>query len=120
MVVKAKRGRRRYIAFTSSPPSALTPHAFNDIARTAKEMSGAAEVKPVQHHGGIGIVRTLQPDQRKVTKSLNDIGAIRTLGFEIETVLASGTLRSIRDALGIPRPPNEAARKGAPRASKKR
>ncbi|MDD1771163.1 MAG: hypothetical protein LUO79_08785 [Methanomassiliicoccales archaeon] len=120
MVVKAKRGRRRYIAFTTSPPSALTPFAFNEIARTAKGMSGADDVKPVQHHGGIGIVRTRQPDQRKVTRSLNEIGASRTLGFEIETVLASGTLHSIREALVIPRPPKEAARRTIPRAPKKR
>ncbi len=119
MVVKAKRGRRRYIAFTASPPSALTPHAFFEIARRAKEVSGAADVKPVQHHGGIGIVRTSQPDQRKVTEALNAIGFGGALGFGIETVLASGTLRTLREALGIPRPPKEQGRKGARRVAPK-
>jgi RNase P/RNase MRP subunit POP5 len=119
MVVKAKRGRRRYIAFTASPPSSLTPFAFSDVARMAKEMSGAADVKPVQHHGGVGIVRTSWLDQRKVTEALNAIGAKKALGFEIETVLASGTLRTLREALGVPRPPKDRNRRTAPRAPKK-
>ncbi|MGD1061250.1 MAG: hypothetical protein ABR879_07310 [Methanomassiliicoccales archaeon] len=118
MVVKAKRGRRRYIAYSASPPSSLTPSAFNEIARLSKEESGASEVKPVQHHGGVGIVRTSPVDQRKVTAALNSIGSDGRLGFEIETVLASGTLRALRTALGIPRPPRD--RRPAPKAPKKR
>ena len=107
------------MAFTMSPPSALTPQTFNEIVRTAKEISGAAEVKPVQHHGGIGIVRTAQPDQRKVTEALNSVGANGALGFEIETVLASGTLRTIRETLGVPHPPKERARRGVRKAPKR-
>jgi len=118
MVVKSKRGRRRYIAFTSSPPNALTSYAFNDIARRAKEASGANEVKPIQRHGGIGIVRTSPIDQRKVTEALNSLRSGGSLGYEIETVLASGTLRALRTALGIPRPPKDRDRRNAPRAPK--
>jgi RNase P/RNase MRP subunit POP5 len=119
MVVKAKRGRRRYIAFTASPPSALTPHAFNDISKRAKDASGAAEVKPIQHHGGIGIVRTADRDRSGVTEALNSIGSSGRLGFEIATVLTSGTLRALRAELGIPRPPRDRTRRTARRAPRK-
>ncbi|MDD1769887.1 MAG: Rpp14/Pop5 family protein [Methanomassiliicoccales archaeon] len=117
--MKAKRGRRRYIAFITSPPSALTSQAFNEIARKAKDASGANEVKPIQHHGGIGIVRTSPIDQRKVKEALNSLGSNGSLGFEIETVLASGTLRTLRTALGIPRLPKDRNRRPAPRAPKR-
>jgi RNase P/RNase MRP subunit POP5 len=119
MVVKAKRGRRRYIAFTSSPPSALTPYAFNEIARTAKDVSGAAEVKPIQHHGGIGIVRTSERDRNRVTAALNSLGSDARLGFEIETILTSGTLRALRTALDVPRPPRDRSQRTARRAPRK-
>ena len=120
MVVKAKRGRRRYIAFTASPPSGLTHFAFTEVARKAKEMSGASEVKPIQHHGGIGIVRTSNLDQRRVTEALNSFDPVSPLGFGVKTVRASGTLRKLRDGLGVPRPPRERDRKAVPNAPKKR
>jgi RNase P/RNase MRP subunit POP5 len=87
MVVKSKRGRRRYIAFSVSPE-----------LRKEALIRGLRQVDPdnppyiIQLAGGKAVVRC-SPDKREGT-----ILAVSQTDPSSVSLLTSGTLRTIRDA----------------------
>jgi RNase P/RNase MRP subunit POP5 len=93
MVVKSKRGRRRYIAIRALAELPMTDEDLLSSLNTSLTRSGV-KFKVIQFDGRRGIIRVHGPDQRKATDAIN--GQVeRTL----ETLRASGTLRSLREGV---------------------
>ncbi|MDD1772632.1 MAG: hypothetical protein LUQ09_06890 [Methanomassiliicoccales archaeon] len=92
MVVKEKRGRRRYIAFETSEPAsnemllAYLTAVFSPI--------GVKTPKVIQFDGEKGIVRCSPADKDKVLGALSSKTGI---GLSITTLSTSGTLRTLRE-----------------------
>lgn len=92
MVVKEKRGRRRYIVFdTSTPASNETLLAHLTAVFTP---IGIKAPKVIQFDGNRGIVRCSPVDKDKVLIALSSKTG---LGFSISTLSTSGTLRTLRE-----------------------
>ena len=91
MVVKEKRGRRRYIAFAVSPP---VPRARLKalLERSAAEV-GVGKPKLIQFDGRKGIVRCGHLDKDGMVEALQRAGGEE---MEITTLRTSGTLRKLR------------------------
>jgi RNase P/RNase MRP subunit POP5 len=93
MVVKSKRGRRRYIAVRSLVERPMTDEDLLSSLNSTLTRSGV-KFKVIQFDGRRGIVRVSGPDQHRATEAIN--GQVeRTL----ETLRASGTLRSLREGV---------------------
>jgi RNase P/RNase MRP subunit POP5 len=93
MVVKSKRGRRRYIAIRALAELPMTDEDLLSSLNTSLTRSGV-KFKVIQFDGRRGIIRVHGPDQHKATDAIN--GQVeRTL----ETLRASGTLRSLREGV---------------------
>jgi len=91
MVVKEKRGRRRYIAFdTSAPASNETLLAYLMAVFTP---IGVKTPKVIQFDGKRGIVRCSPIDKDKVLDALSKT----KLDLSIRTLSTSGTLRTLRE-----------------------
>ncbi len=118
MVVKSKRGRRRYIAFEVRPPGSIS---YDELARAveAEEKKGGLRLKLIEYRSGRGIVRCLEPEVKRTKEFLASLGCEET-GCVVETVLTSGTLLSLRESLGLPKPPPRRRPKKAPSQGKKR
>ena len=103
MVVKEKRGRRRYIAFEAigaefanqQLPSALQA-LFN--------RSGQRSPKLIQLEGGLGIVRCLEPEMKSVIETLNASIGEGEREIRFRTLCTSGTLRALRARIGLDKP----------------
>jgi RNase P/RNase MRP subunit POP5 len=92
MVVKEKRGRRRYIAFdTSTPASNETLLAYLTAVFAP---IGVKTPKVIQFDGKRGIVRCSPTDKDKVLIALS---SKTILGISISTLSTSGTLRTLRE-----------------------
>jgi RNase P/RNase MRP subunit POP5 len=104
MVVKAKRGRRRYIAFETDE--------VNDAETVSREIISSAVrlgVRPpklIQFEGRRGIVRSLEPE-KEATLEL-----ISTAALPMRTLRTSGTLKTLRERYFVPNkePGNDAER----------
>jgi RNase P/RNase MRP subunit POP5 len=95
MVVKSKRGRRRYIAVRALAEHSMTDEDLLSSLNISLTRSGV-KFKVIQFDGHLGIIRVAGPDQHRATAAING-QAERSL----ETLRASGTLRSLREgALG--------------------
>lgn len=92
MVVKEKRGRRRYIAFrVASKISDVELLAALNATLTPR---GIKVPKVMQFDGRMGIIRCSPLDKDKVISALNERSETR-LG--IETLSTSGTLLTLRE-----------------------
>lgn len=90
MVIKSKRGRRRYIAFTTKPSTyEEMMHSLGSALRGASIDS----FKLIQYDGTKGIVRVRRDDQRAAVKAMG----LSTEGLKITTLAASGTIRTLRE-----------------------
>jgi RNase P/RNase MRP subunit POP5 len=90
VVVKSKRGRRRYIAFrTEAATTEDLLHALGAALRGA----GVPTFKLIQYDGTMGIVRVRGEDQARAVEALGR----PTAGLTITTLAASGTLRTLRE-----------------------
>jgi RNase P/RNase MRP subunit POP5 len=103
MVVKEKRGRRRYIAFETSGAAASNEQLFSAL-QAIFNRSGQRVPKLIQLEGNLGIIRCLEPEMKAATETLN-----RSIGegereIRFRTLCASGTLRSLRARIGLERP----------------
>jgi RNase P/RNase MRP subunit POP5 len=98
MVVKERRGRRRYVAFEVTSEELLGAEALLSSMRSLSE--GRKVPKLIQFDGHLGVVRC---DLRELawTKELV-VGAGARLGSSLRTLSTSGTLRSLRERLGLP------------------
>ncbi|HEY3419758.1 MAG TPA: hypothetical protein VGK23_04320 [Methanomassiliicoccales archaeon] len=89
MVVKAKRGRRRYIAFeTTDVIDAET--VSREIISSAVRL-GVKPPKLIQFEGRRGIVRSLEPEKEATLELLN------TAALPMRTLRTSGTLKTLRE-----------------------
>jgi len=118
MVVKSRRGRRRYVAFEVRPPGSIT---FDEIAKAieSEERKGGLRLKLIEYRASKGIVRCLGPDTRRAKEFLAALGCEET-GCAVKTVRTSGTLLALREALGLPKPPPRRRPEKAPSQGKKR
>lgn len=90
MVIKSKRGRRRYIAFATAGSSTEDLlHALGSALREA----GVSSYKLIQYDGRKGIVRVGGADQARAVESLGRPGA----ALPVSTLAVSGTLRTLRE-----------------------
>ena len=98
MVVKEKRGRRRYVAFEVTSEELLGAEALLSAMRSLS--LGRKAPKLIQFDGHLGVVRC---DLRELAwaKELV-VAAGARLGSSIRTLSTSGTLRSLRERLGLP------------------
>lgn len=101
MVVKEKRGRRRYIAFEATgAASEPLPSALQALFNR----SGVRAPKLIQLEGRLGIVRCLEPEMKLTVEILN-----RSIGegereIRFRTLCTSGTLRALRSRIGLEKP----------------
>ena len=89
MVVKEKRGRRRYIAFRSQIPRELMLVQM----RSEAEKLGLKVPKLIQFDRGWGIVRCAPKEKDVIIALLNSLEGT-------ESLLTSGTLRTLRERFG--------------------
>jgi RNase P/RNase MRP subunit POP5 len=89
MVVKEKRGRRRYVAFeTSDLADAET--VSREIISSAVRL-GVRPPKLIQFEGRRGIVRSSEPEKEAIIELLN------AAELPMRTLRTSGTLKTLRE-----------------------
>jgi RNase P/RNase MRP subunit POP5 len=103
MVVKEKRGRRRYIAF-----EARGAKAANDVLFLALQAlfnrAGQRMPKLIQLEGNLGIVRCLEPEMKGVIDTLNGRIGEGEREITFRSLYTSGTLRALRSRIGLEKP----------------
>jgi RNase P/RNase MRP subunit POP5 len=92
MVVKEKRGRRRYIAFRVEPK--LSDAELLAILNATLSPRGTKVPKVIQFDGRMGIIRCSPADKDKVISALSEGSDPRG---KIETLCTSGTLLTLRE-----------------------
>ena len=96
MVIKSKRGRRRYIAFSTEPS------AYEEMMQSMGSSLRRASIdsfKIIQYDGVKGIVRVRRQDQKAAVEALG----LPSEGIRITTLAASGTLRTLRERFFLPK-----------------
>jgi RNase P/RNase MRP subunit POP5 len=91
MVVKSKRGRRRYIAFRTSGEHHMSDEELLGTLNSSLHRSGV-RFKVIQFDGRRGIFRVSGSDRDRALKALSGL-----TGSPITTLRTSGTLRTLRD-----------------------
>ena len=110
MVVKDKRGRRRYVAFeTSDVVDAET--VSREIISSAVKL-GVRPPKLIQFEGRRGIVRSLQPEL------LATLELINAAALPMRTLRTSGTLKTLRERYFLAKKEDVGAPKGGRRAGR--
>jgi RNase P/RNase MRP subunit POP5 len=99
MVVKERRGRRRYVAFEVMSEELVGTEALLSSLK-ALAPSGTKPPKLIQFDGHMGVVRCDLPELA-VTKELLVRAGARS-GADIRTVSTSGTLHALRERLSLP------------------
>jgi RNase P/RNase MRP subunit POP5 len=95
MVVKSKRGRRRYIAIKSKKEGTMSDEDLLSVLNSSLAKVGI-KFKLIQFDGRQGIVRVSGDDQKKAVDAINHEGSM------LETLRASGTLRTLREGVLSP------------------
>jgi RNase P/RNase MRP subunit POP5 len=92
MVVKSKRGRRRYIAMRVRGEERLSDEAFLGTLNLTLYQRGI-RFKVIQFNGREGIVRVNGKDRDRASEALNEAdGSLTTLRI-------SGTLKTLREGV---------------------
>lgn len=92
MVVKSKRGRRRYIAFRVRDGSKLTDEGLLSALNPPFLSERMKPPKVIQFNGSSGIMRVGGADHKKAVELINSGGQ-----GTLETLRASGTLHTLRE-----------------------
>lgn len=95
MVVKDRRGRRRYIIFRVEGEDIDRRCLLHLLRHTFPR---AEEIKLIQFDGKLGIVRCPHLRQQEVIERLNSIA---NGGVKITALRSSGTLKSLRERYPI-------------------
>ena len=103
MVVKEKRGRRRYIAFEASGTAAASEQLYSAL-QALFNRSGTRMPKLIQLEGRLGIVRCLEPEMRTVIDVLNRSIGENDAKISFRTLFTSGTLKALRARVGLVKP----------------
>ncbi|NYT11737.1 MAG: hypothetical protein GKC03_04200 [Methanomassiliicoccales archaeon] len=96
MVVKDKRGRRRYIAFVLTQGGPITKSGLITLLREASREYRIEEPRVIEFDGTKGIVRCghlLKEETLAILGSFSE----RKDGIEVKTLSTSGTLRKLRE-----------------------
>jgi RNase P/RNase MRP subunit POP5 len=110
MVVKEKRGRRRYMAFeTSEVMDAET--VSREIISSAVKL-GVRPPKLIQFEGRRGIVRSLEPEKEATLELIN--AAV----LPMKTLRTSGTLKTLRERYFLPKKEGGKGAEGVRRAGR--
>ena len=98
MVVKAKVGRKRYIAFEvlAGGEGLTRGRLVKIISSRADELGLRSRPDVILIEGGKGIVRTDQRNQKDVVSLLNSLTADPS-GLSIKTIRASGTIKTLKE-----------------------
>ena len=100
MVVKDKRGRRRYVAFETSE-SIDAETVSREIISSAVRL-GVRPPKLIQFEGRRGIVRSSEPEKEATIELLG------AAALPIRTLRTSGTLKTLRERYFTPKSKGEA------------
>jgi len=92
MVVKEKRGRRRYIAFRVE--SKISDGELLATLNATLTPLGIKVPKVIQFNGSMGIIRCSPLDKDRVIAALTERSEPR---YRIETLSTSGTLLTLRE-----------------------
>ncbi len=104
MVVKEKRGRRRYVAFEATGAAVETNEQLYSALLALFNRSGQRFPKLIQLEGRLGIVRCLEPDMKAVIDVLNRSVGEKENEVRFRTLCTSGTLRALRARIGFVKP----------------
>jgi len=96
MVVKEKRGRRRYIAFEVLSDTPLNLAELKSILRNEAQHYGMEPPKVIQFENQRGIVRCPHTEKEKIVELLNNIKRTGKKELRIRSLRTSGTLRKLR------------------------
>jgi RNase P/RNase MRP subunit POP5 len=110
MVVKEKRGRRRYVAFETTDPSDADTVSREIIASAVR--SGVRPPKLIQFEANRGIVRSSEPEKEATIRILN------AADLPMRTLRTSGTLKTLRERYFSAGPGDGSERKGGRRAGR--
>lgn len=89
MVVKAKRGRRRYIAF-EAPPGVWTEDRLQLMLKEEGVRRSLRPLKLIQFDGTRGIVRCMHLDKE------GTLSLLSSFGNRMRPLATSGTLKALR------------------------
>ena len=95
MVVKEKRGRRRYVAFETS--DVVDPETVSREIISSAVRLGVRPPKLIQFEGRRGIVRSLEPEKEATLDLIN------AAGLPMKTLRTSGTLKTLRERYFVPK-----------------
>ena len=99
MVVKDKRGRRRYVAFEIVPHEAVSTEGIVQVLAAEFSRRGLRAPKLIQYGKGFGIVRCSNEELARTKEILNAV--IERPEARSSTIKTSGTLRTLRDSIPI-------------------
>ncbi len=104
MVVKEKRGRRRYVAFEATGAATAANEQLFSALQALFNRSGQRMPKLIQLEGRLGIVRCLEPEMKTVIEILNRSVGENESEIRFRTLSTSGTLRALRARIGFEKP----------------
>ncbi|MDD1767377.1 MAG: hypothetical protein LUQ27_02255 [Methanomassiliicoccales archaeon] len=97
MVVKDRRGRRRYIAFRVHSDSPVSTEGLLRALDEESRRSGTKTPKLIEFDGTFGIVRCSNLDKEKTVEVLTRLDSIAGARVRMETLRTSGTLLTLRE-----------------------
>jgi len=99
MVVKGRRGRRRYIAFEVISGEPVDPMELKRTLRSETSRLGIEAPKLIQYENKRGIVRCGHTDKEMVIRLLQEIDELDGKMVRVKCLLTSGTIKTLRDRL---------------------
>jgi RNase P/RNase MRP subunit POP5 len=97
MVVKSKRGRRRYIAFQVVEGKTISNESLLSALNAVSGPAGLHLPKVIQFDGVKGIVRTSGEEKERWVEAINQLPQRSMANFNIVTLAVSGTLLTLRE-----------------------
>ena len=97
MVVKDRRGRRRYIAFEVVCDEPVDPMEFKKAIAGEASRLGVDPPKLIQYEKGRGIIRCPHTEAKIMIKTLQGIVEIDRKEARVRTLRTSGTIRTLRE-----------------------
>jgi RNase P/RNase MRP subunit POP5 len=97
MVVKDRRGRRRYIAFRVVSDSPVSAQVMTTMLNDTSDDLGIRAPRLIDFDGTLGIVRCSNLEKEGILRMLADIDSTAYKCIRIESLRTSGTLKTLRE-----------------------
>lgn len=97
MVVKARRGRRRYIAFRVVSDSPVSTEVITTMLNDTSDELGIRAPRLIDFDGTLAIVRCSNLEKEGILRMLADLDSTASKCMRIEPLRTSGTLRTLRE-----------------------